>query len=280
MTSPNDHVAIAHQRAALTGRPAVVIGERGTGKLRAVQRVLAAGGHTPELLSAAEVAPAIIFEHPHARPRIVRSAQLFDPVQLRRVAERLEAGERLPSPHVFIFTLECGAEPIPELLEVCAGSTVHVPPLRERVHEIPDLVVAFVDELNAESAAVEYRIADGFTHVLAAQPYPGNIRELRAVVHLCANDATLRGETRLDHRAAAGGLERWNGLSAARNGGCVDVDSDRTADVLVFPPVLPTMRAIRRQLVNEALARSGGNQSEAARLLGLTPSAVNKYLAE
>ncbi|MFW6289263.1 MAG: helix-turn-helix domain-containing protein, partial [Spirochaetota bacterium] len=45
-----------------------------------------------------------------------------------------------------------------------------------------------------------------------------------------------------------------------------------------FPSELPTMDDVARSLVEEALSRAGGNQSAAARMIGLTPSAISKRL--
>ena len=45
-----------------------------------------------------------------------------------------------------------------------------------------------------------------------------------------------------------------------------------------FSDVLPTLKEISQILINEAMLRSQGNQSIAARMLGVTPQALSKRL--
>jgi len=56
-----------------------------------------------------------------------------------------------------------------------------IPPLRERVEDIPALVDHFLQELGSPTSAAALFGPDGLA-ALAAQPWPGNVRELRNVV--------------------------------------------------------------------------------------------------
>ena len=47
---------------------------------------------------------------------------------------------------------------------------------------------------------------------------------------------------------------------------------------VIFPAQLPTLKQVAEQLVNEAISRAGGNQTVAARLLGVTRPALSKRL--
>lgn len=49
---------------------------------------------------------------------------------------------------------------------------------------------------------------------------------------------------------------------------------------ILFPSRLPSIHEAKKQLIMEALRRSGGNQSAAARTLGLTAPAISKFLSQ
>lgn len=58
----------------------------------------------------------------------------------------------------------------------------HVPPLRERKADIPELAVAFIHEFARESASAPKEIAARAISLLQAYPWPGNVRELRNLI--------------------------------------------------------------------------------------------------
>jgi DNA-binding NtrC family response regulator len=60
--------------------------------------------------------------------------------------------------------------------------TINLPPLRERVNDIPLLAQAFLKELAAENNKPVDAIAPDVMQVLLAYPWPGNVRELRNVI--------------------------------------------------------------------------------------------------
>jgi len=62
-----------------------------------------------------------------------------------------------------------------------AVACVRLPPLRERVNDIPILVKNFLEE-HSRRDAVEYALEDGVAQRLMMRPWPGNVRELRNVV--------------------------------------------------------------------------------------------------
>ncbi|HYE04672.1 MAG TPA: sigma 54-interacting transcriptional regulator [Planctomycetota bacterium] len=135
---------------------------------------------------------------------------------------------------------------------------VHLPPLRERLDDLPLLCAHF---LHAASRALGRRLRQpaGLIDVLRAHSFPGNVRELRAVIYDAA--ACARGEV-LDltdvRRALAG------------HGG-----DDRA---ITFPARLPSLEQVQELLIAEALRRADGNQASAARLLGITRQGLNKRL--
>jgi transcriptional regulator with GAF, ATPase, and Fis domain len=69
---------------------------------------------------------------------------------------------------------------------------IHVPPLRERTEDIPDLVWHFVREFSAPLGKPIDAIDDGTIAALQAYAWPGNIRELRNLVERAMILATGR----------------------------------------------------------------------------------------
>lgn len=59
---------------------------------------------------------------------------------------------------------------------------IHVPPLRERIEDIPILVEHFCKEITAKHKKPSVRFTDDAIKLLQAQPWTGNVRELRNIV--------------------------------------------------------------------------------------------------
>jgi two-component system, NtrC family, response regulator GlrR len=73
----------------------------------------------------------------------------------------------------------------PDLFYRLAVIQVRLPPLRERVADIPVLVGKFLDRLNARPEARPLLEDPGFLAALARAPWPGNVRELRNHIERC-----------------------------------------------------------------------------------------------
>lgn len=143
---------------------------------------------------------------------------------------------------------------------------VHIPPLRERKEDIEPLLRHFL----AEAAAAMRKPAPTFppelTACLAAYHFPGNIRELRAMVFDAVSLHTGRMLSMKSFLAAMGRTPQTCAPAAP--------------PLNPFAPFeqLPTFAEAARFLVEEALSRSGGNQTLAARLLGISQPALSKRL--
>jgi two-component system NtrC family response regulator len=136
-----------------------------------------------------------------------------------------------------------------------AGYALRVPPLRERREDVPALVEAFV-RAHASDAGKRIRgITVRTLRALREYGWPGNVRELehevRRLVYLSPDGQPLESGMLSPHilapPPAAPEEESAPGLS-------LEANLDR----------------LERRLILEALARTGGNRSEAARLLGVS----------
>jgi DNA-binding NtrC family response regulator len=142
---------------------------------------------------------------------------------------------------------------------------VHIPALRERKEDIEPLLRHFL----AEAAAALHKTTPAFppelVGCLAAYAFPGNIRELRAMVF----DAVSLHTGRM--------LSMKSFLEAMGRARPCPADAPPPNPFAAFDQ-LPTFAEAARFLVDEALSRSGGNQTLAARLLGISQPALSKRL--
>ena len=154
---------------------------------------------------------------------------------------------------------------------------VHLPPLRQRPEDIPLLIHHFVQKacqtLDRDPPTVD---ADLFKQ-LAAYPFPGNVRELEAMVFDAVSTCTgktLGGKVFAKHMASTDSRsipgQTGSDLSPPQSPG-VDFSTAST---------LPTLKQACDLLVQEALQRSGGNQAMAARMLGISRQALNRRIKE
>ena len=142
---------------------------------------------------------------------------------------------------------------------------ITIPPLRDRVEDIPLLVDHFLRKISAEQDSRVESISEAAMRKLCGYSWPGNVRELENVIErslvmatgktLEPDDILLDAPVRQQAPAAAG-----------PNGG--------------FLPEGVTLEEHERSLIREALKRANGNKSQAARLLGLTRNALRYRLSQ
>jgi DNA-binding NtrC family response regulator len=126
-----------------------------------------------------------------------------------------------------------------------------VPPLRERPTDIPLLVEHFCSEVQSATGGPERCVSPAALATLIEFPWPGNVRQLRSVIHR-ALTFTDSSEIHLDDLPAE---LRLAGQSAHR----VNDAADRQ---------LP-LEELEREYVLEVLRRTGGNKKKAAEWLGM-----------
>ncbi|MCS6873715.1 MAG: sigma-54 dependent transcriptional regulator [Pyrinomonadaceae bacterium] len=143
---------------------------------------------------------------------------------------------------------------------------IDLPPLRERREDILPLVQHFIRKFNKENNRnVSENLSAEVLSVLENYDYPGNVRELeniieRAVVIAPSNEITLDCLP----------TEVRNFNSAARKNG-VSFSLDISEGIDFYEAV----KEFEINLIKQALEQTGGNQSRAARLLGLNVTTLN-----
>jgi DNA-binding NtrC family response regulator len=144
-----------------------------------------------------------------------------------------------------------------------AGVTLSVPPLRERRDEIEPLVQHFAARAAAALGRPTPRVTPAALALLRTYRWPGNIRELRNVI----DRATLLCDGEIDVRHLPD--DRMTRPAAAAPSESAGLDGVRDQ-----------ARELERQAIELALAKTGGNQTAAARLLGISRRALTTKLTQ
>jgi transcriptional regulator with PAS, ATPase and Fis domain len=185
-----------------------------------------------------------------------------------------------------------------------AGVTLHIPPLRERAEEIEPLAREFVRQLSKQARTPV--LSPEVTQLMAGYAWPGNIRELRnaieravllagdgpmlpehfpvekmtATVSTPISDAPLPRKVRptpaSDFRPARSvpgaadtlppGIHAGAGLPAENE----DTEDGATSAISLGERLKRQVQEVERQHIVDALTRCGGNQTRAARELGIS----------
>lgn len=148
---------------------------------------------------------------------------------------------------------------------------IYIPPLRERLDDISLLLDHFLTLAASRLEKPEPVVPRELVPLLSAYSYPGNIRELEAMVF----DAVSR------YRAGVLSLESFNIHihGEPSHGDLLPSLGVRLDDQpITFSHRLPTIKEAAGLLIEEALRRSDGNQSRAARMLGISQQALSKRL--
>jgi DNA-binding NtrC family response regulator len=145
---------------------------------------------------------------------------------------------------------------------------LHVPPLRDRVEDIPELVRHFVEKACVRLGVEPKQIHRDAIAVLENHSWPGNVRELENVIErtVATESSQLITVSSLPPSILESELEAGvlPGLSVLPEAG-LDIEAH--------------VDTIRRDLMRQALQRAGGVQKEAARMLRMTYRAF-RYHAE
>jgi len=149
---------------------------------------------------------------------------------------------------------------------------IHIPPLRERMDDLPLLIEHFVNEAACDIGRPKPSWTDELLVLLSNYEFPGNIRELRSMIYdaVGTNRSGTVSLRRL--RMRIGGSRITSSLSQQRWG------HGDTGDFSMITKKLPNLNEATRQLIQEALRRTKGNKSMAARMLGISRQRLARYL--
>jgi DNA-binding NtrC family response regulator len=144
---------------------------------------------------------------------------------------------------------------------------VRIPALRERKGDVPLLLEHFLAEAARELGKKKPTAPRELPVLLGTYAFPGNVRELRAMAY---DAVSLHRERVLAMDSFLAAIERGGGAGASR------APAQPGENPFAGVEALPTIHDAVDLLIQEALARAGGNQTIAARLVGITQSALSK----
>lgn len=133
--------------------------------------------------------------------------------------------------------------------------TIHLPPLRERGEDILLLARSFVERFSAKYGKQSHRLSEAAGVALTQYTWPGNVRELKHVVERAVISST-------------GDAIQLKDLSISASSAKVVSPADDVA--AQFPAEGISLPQWEKRLIERALRFTGGNSSQAARVLGIT----------
>jgi two-component system response regulator AtoC len=133
---------------------------------------------------------------------------------------------------------------------------IAVPPLRDHVEDVPTLAAHFIARFNGELKRQVKGVSPAAMELMKTYSWPGNVRELRNVIERAFILHAGIEEIRPEHLSP----ELRRATPARRQEKLVPAMSQ---EGLVLDDV-------ERKLIAEAMERASGNQSKAARLLGVS----------
>ena len=151
---------------------------------------------------------------------------------------------------------------------------IHVPPLRERRDDIPLLLNHFIEQAARALGKAPPVLSEDTLMALIRYAYPGNVRELKTMVQ----DAVSRNQNGI---LTPNQFSGWTGQQPLAIPTATS-QSMLTDDWLPNLPTqhLPTLEQATRQLMIATLERCHGNQSEAARILGISRQRLARTLTK
>ena len=138
---------------------------------------------------------------------------------------------------------------------------IHIPPLRDRLNDIPPLVESFIDQYNLESGSKIEGINEESIKILRSYHWPGNVRELHSVMERACIDAR-------------NGLIKPENLLRFTN-------SKYITNTTTSKINLNEIKAkAEKDAILKVLQQTKGNKTEAAKMLGLSRSTLYSKLRE
>jgi transcriptional regulator with PAS, ATPase and Fis domain len=140
---------------------------------------------------------------------------------------------------------------------------ITIPPLRERQEDIPPLANFFVQHYNKKFKRQILGLTPETMNLLVHYDWPGNVRELRNAIEraMILEDSSYIGTTSLP-------------ITVSEDASIHVAGADGIAFAPLSPPRIPeeglSLEESERRLLVGALEKTGGNQTQAARLLRIT----------
>jgi nitrogen regulation protein NR(I) len=157
---------------------------------------------------------------------------------------------------------------------------IRLPPLSERIEDIPLLVDYFLQRFSKQSRSKPLKVTSEALAQLKAHSWPGNVRELQNVIErasvVCASNTVDVKDLQFDkpRQNIINEITKISKSEPLELGSAIDIlfrEGIRDSKFKVLPYV-------ERVLITRALAETQGNQVKAAKLLGITRGTLRKRI--
>ena len=142
---------------------------------------------------------------------------------------------------------------------------IHIPPLRDRIEDIPLLVEHLIGKLVEEQGITPKKVTPAVLRVLMSYPWPGNVRELENVIHRAV--IVSEGEE-ITHRDIVFKDERFVTVASSDKFYGLPYDQAKERAIELF----------QRDYVSRILETTGGNITHAAENAGMTRAALRRIV--
>jgi DNA-binding NtrC family response regulator len=197
--------------------------------------------------------------------KLLRLLQEGDYLSLGSDRTRHSDARIIASTNQDLWALEKQGKFRKDLIYRLSTHTLTLPPLRERLLDLPLLLDRFVCQAAAELDKPIPDIPKTLIEQMETYPFKGNIRELKSMVH----DAITRYEK------GPITIDLFKGLDVT---GMEDTREGDARHPLETDKGLPTLKEASNILVEKAMEQASGNQSAAAKILGISQQALSKRL--
>lgn len=187
-----------------------------------------------------------------------------------RIDVRLIAASNLP-----LRDMVAGGHFLPELYDALAPVTVVLPPLRVRVGDIPALARHFLARIGEQPGLRPLGITDSALSLLSAYNWPGNVRQLQAVLFraavFCDGDALTADD--FPQLSSLLGVDQQTGPSGG-------VHENPGVQLYASDGNLRPLEEIEADVIRLAIGHYRGRMTEVARRLGIGRSTLYRKLSD
>lgn len=154
---------------------------------------------------------------------------------------------------------------------------IHLPPLRDRISDLPMLVEYFLQRLPRSKGTSAFQISKEALQKLISHAWPGNVRELRNIIEQASVTASSRTLSEQDIQFQRSEFPTIvDGSSTSPLTSSLEEAIDNLFRGAARDPRMKLLPFAERQLITRALVQTNGNQMQAARLLGITRATLRK----
>ena len=186
----------------------------------------------------------------------IENAESIDAGALAQVVNMLGAGAFGPTPPALVLAVAPNQELAwpATIADAFADRRVEVPALRSDPRDVLALAELFLSEMGSSPDGSPRLLTERTKRLLAGYGWPGNVRELRLVLEAAAAQA---GNQPIAPRHLPPPL-----------------DTDANASI----PEVATLEEVEREHVQSVMARTSGNRTRTAQLLGIATSTLYEKL--